>query len=346
MQTIFCLVSRQAMANVLPVFMYKPTDVVLFTTPEENLCANNLEELFSSKNIKVSRIDNLDAYDYIKFKEAVKTQLEKINSNDVVLNVTGGTKLMALAAYEAFAEKDKTIIYCDTEHQSIITLFPKYSSTELSAQLSVKEYLEAYGCKITELKSSFGESDYFRLFEFIDSQNLMHSFIGLYFKVREKLASNQPNFTVVSDDGIFHFQKKFDYYFIHYGIHSKNSIKIQHNDFKSGDWLEYFICYKLKIKENLSPLVGVKIINAQGVENEIDVMVIKDFRLYIYSCKTGKKDNQFDLFQLETLRNITSGTFGKGIFVTSNQHSEKFLKRARELSISVINVLDNNQVII
>ena len=339
---MFCLVSRQAMANVLPVFMYKPDSVFLFETPEENQCANNLEELFSSKNIKVVRIDKLNAYDYLKFKEEVENQLKKFDTDDVVLNVTGGTKLMALAAYEAFAEKNKSIIYCDTEHQKIITLFPKYSSTQLSAQLSVEEYLEAYGYKIIELKSSFSESDFFSLFEFIDSQNLMHSFVGLFFKVREKLVSNQPNFTVVSDDRIFRFQKNYDYYFIHYGIQSKVSIKIQHNDFKSGDWLEYYIFYKLKTKENLLPLVGVKIINAQGVENEIDVMVIKDFRLYIYSCKTGKKDNQFDLFQLETLRTITSGTFGKGYFVTSRKATDRFIDRAKELSINIINILDKN----
>ena len=342
---MFCLVSRQAMANVLPVFMYKPTDVVLFTTPEENLCANNLEELFSSKNIKVSRIDNLDAYDYIKFKEAVKTQLEKINSNDVVLNVTGGTKLMALAAYEAFAEKDKTIIYCDTEHQSIINLFPNYSLTELRAELSIEEYLKAYGFKITEYKGSIKEY-YFGLFEFIDNENLMKSFVNLNTNIRVRIGREETKFTVNSQDHKFQFQKNYDNYILTYGSKPKHTLRIDFNDFKTGDWLEYYIYYKLKYKENLSPLIGVKINNPDGVENEIDVMVIKDFRLYIYSCKTGKKDNQFDLFQLETLRNITSGTFGKGIFVTSNQHSEKFLKRARELSISVINVLDNNQVII
>lgn len=342
MNTMFCLVSRQAMANVLPVFMYKPTNVVLFTTPEENQCANNLEKLFLSKNIKASRIDNLDAYDYIKFKEAVKTQLEKSNSTYVVLNVTGGTKLMALAAYEAFAEKDKKIIYCDTEHQKVITLLPKYSSTSLNAELSIEDYLKSYGYNIIETKSSLTESDYFNFFRFIENERLMRSLINLYTDVRKKLSEETPRFTVESDDKKIRFQKNLDTYVIHYGNRTENSFKVQSNDFKSGDWLEYYIYYKLKTEENLSPLIGVKVSNPQGVENEIDVIALKDFRLYLYSCKTGKKDNQFDLYQLQTLRNITSGTFGKGIFVTSNQHSEKFLKRAKELSIDVKNVLDNN----
>lgn len=339
---MFCLVSRQAMANVLPVFMYKPTDVVLFTTPEVNQCANNLEELFLSKNIKVFRIDNLDAYDYIKFKEVVKTQLEKTSTDEVILNVTGGTKLMALAAYEAFAEQDKSIIYCDTEHQNIINLFPKYSLKELKAVLSVEEYLKAYGFKIVESKDSFAEDDYSKLFQFIDGENLMLSFVNLNTKIRERIGREETKFTVTSQDSKFQFQKNYDNYILTFGSRSKHTLRIDFNDFKTGDWLEYYIYYKLKIKENLSPLVGVKIINAQGVENEIDVMVIKDFRLYLYSCKTGKNNDQFDLYQLETLRNITSGTFGKGVFVTSNQQSDKFLKRAKELSINVINISNND----
>ncbi|MGB9665536.1 MAG: hypothetical protein ACPL25_11560, partial [Ignavibacteria bacterium] len=58
----------------------------------------------------------------------------------------------------------------------------------------------------------------------------------------------------------------------------------------------------------------------------------------LYSCKSGKRDNQYDLFQIETLRNITSGTFGKGFFVTPNQQSISFLQRAKELNIRVVNI--------
>lgn len=344
MNTIFCLVSRQAMANVLPVLMYQPNSVVLFTTPEEKLCADNLEKLFKSKGIKVNRNDGLDAYDYIRFKEAVKSQLES-TEGETWLNVTGGTKLMALAAYEAFAEKDKKIIYCDTEHQKIINLFPEYSATYLKADLTIEEYLNSYGYTIEETKKIKDEEEYFELFSFIERNNAMNSFIEMFTKIRVQFADEnkiqQPKFTISSVDQIFQFQKNYDKFFIQFGKQKKSSIRIDITDFKSGDWLEFYVFYILKKKENLFPLVGVKLKNQEGVENEIDVMVLKDYRLIIFSCKSGKKDNQFDLYQLETLRNITSGTFGKGIFVTANRHSEKFLNRAKELSIKVIQVNNN-----
>ncbi|NWF89086.1 MAG: DUF1887 family protein [Ignavibacteriaceae bacterium] len=341
---LFCLVSRQAMANVLPVLMFEPSNVILFTTPEEHLCAENLEKLFKAKGIKVKRNNGLNAYDYIRFKEAVKNQLESIEG-ETWLNVTGGTKLMALAAYEAFAEKDKKIIYCDTEHQKIITLFPNYDLSELKANLNIEDYLSSYGYSIVETKKMEHQKDYFELFSFIETTNSMSSFIDMFTKIREELSSEnkvqQPKFTVNSKEQLFQFQKNFDKCFIQFSKQKKNPIKIELSDFRSGDWLEFYVFFILKKKENLCPLIGVKIKNQEGVENEIDVMVLKDYRLNIYSCKTGKKDNQFDLYQLETLRNITSGTFGKGIFVTANKHSEKFLNRAKELSIKVIQVHNN-----
>ena len=337
MSTIFCLVSRQAMANVLPVLMFQPKSVVLFTTPEEKQCADNLEKLFKSKGIKIKRNDGLNAYDYINFKDAVKSELEK-TEGEAILNVTGGTKLMAFAAYEAFAEKDKEIIYCDTEHQKIITLFPNYKILDLKADLTIEEYLNSYGYIINETKSIKNEKDYFDLFAYIEKTKSVNSFIDLYEKVREKLSGLNINFTVTSIDQRFEFRKENSYYLIKYYDNSYKTFKIDISDFKSGDWLEYYVKYFLKKKYNLNSFLGVKIINEKGVENEIDVMVLKDYRLNIISCKSGKKDNQFDLYQLETLRNITSGTFGKGIFVTANKHSEKFLNRAKELSIKVIQV--------
>jgi len=330
MNTIFCLVSRQAMANVLPVLMYKPKQVILFATPEEKRTANNLEKLFHKKGIAIIRKDNLDAYDYISFRSIIKNELEKLNTSDVCLNVTGGTKLMALAAYEAFAEKDKSIIYCDTEHQHIISLFPDYKIEELKTDLSIEDYLLSYGYSIKETKDSSIIEKFTPLFKFIEEKNLLKEFTLLLQKSRERNINDSPRMHISSNNKNFSLEKNFDKYSIHF---NKDAITLNSSNFKLGDWLEYYVYYLLKEKYNLEPLSGVKIVSDDGVENEIDALVIKDYKLYNYSCKSGKSDNQFDLFQLETLRNITSGTFGKGIFVAAKKGSKKFVDRAKELNI-------------
>ena len=343
MNTMFCLVSRQAMANVLPVMMYKPVKVMLFATPEEKRTANNLEKLFKEKRITVFRKDDLNAYDYISFKSMIKEQLNKITDSDVCLNVTGGTKLMALAAYEAFAENNKTVIYCDTEHKHIISLFPEYKIEDLNAKISIEDYLLSYGYLIKEIKDSSVIERFYPLFEFIIQNSLIKEFIALLEKVREKNISNYPRLNIQSNDKNFLFAKNYDNYSIQF---DKKNITLNSSTFKLGDWLEYYVYYILKEKYNLEPLSGVKIVSDEGIENEIDALVLKDYKLYNYSCKSGKVYNQFDLFQLETLRIITSGTFGKGVFVSAYKGSKKFLDRAKELNIKTICITsDQNSLI-
>lgn len=338
---MFCLVSRQSMANVLPVFMFKPKNVVLFATPEEEKSADNLQKLFHSKSISVKRIDGLNAYDFVNFKNIVSEQLNN-SADETYLNITGGTKLMALAAYEVFVEKNKKIIYCDTEHKNIITLFPEVYANKIVANLSIEEYLLSYGYSILEKKDNFTIKKFYDLFIYVKESNSLISLVNLFRNVRKRFAENKPEFYVKSTDGKFLFQKNLDDYQLTFGLPPKKSIKISRSEFKFGDWLEYYTYYILNKNHNLSPYLGVKILSSQNIKNEIDLVVLKDYILYVFSCKSGKIDNQFDLYELETLRNVTSGTFGKGIFITANHHSEAFEERAKELSIKIINVLSTN----
>lgn len=345
MNTMFCLVSRQSMANVLPVLMYKPSYVVLFATPEEKRSADNLQKLFQSKSISVKRIDGLNAYDFTNFKKIVSEELNS-SVDETWLNITGGTKLMALAAYEAFAEKNKRIIYCDTEHQHIITLSPENKIENLIAEITISDYLLSYGYHIKETKDVSIVTRFYPLLDFILKNKLIQEFISFFQKIRENHIEDDPESNIQSINKNFHLYKNFDTYTFLFDPKNKKSFSVSSSQYKSGDWLEYYIYYTLKEKYKLNPLTGVKIVSAKNVENEIDVLVLKDYKLYNYSCKSGKSDDQFDLFQLETLRNITSGTFGKGIFVTTKKGSKRFLERAKELNIKTINISNNQEKLI
>lgn len=325
------------MPNVLPVLMYKPEKVVLFETPEESQSAENLYHLFKNKNIKVERVSNLNAYDFVSLKRIIHDYMKK--ENNVALNITGGTKLMALAAYEAFKQSSKQIFYCDTEHKQIIHLSPDYKTEKLVTSLSVEEYLASYGYKIISKKDDSDAKLYFQLFDFINNNNLLRSFIKFFNHVRKEIQFSNPKFSYHSPDKLFSFIKEYDKYIIRFK--NSNQIVNSSSNFKIGDWLEYYVYYQVKKKYNLVPYLNVKIQN-NNVENEIDLLFIQDYKLCLISCKSGKGSNQYDLYQLETLRTITSGTFGKGVFITANKNSTPFLKRAKELKIKVLNIFNEN----
>lgn len=335
MNTMFCLVSRQAMANVLPVLMYQPSNVVLFTTPEEKLCADNLERLFKSKNFNVLRKDNLDAYDYVSFNEVVKNVLSKFQEN-VWLNVTGGTKLMALAAYEAFAENDKTIIYCNTENNEIIYLFPQLKTEPLKLSITIEDYLKAYGYELLETKSQDVKDYYFHLFNHLYEQKLIKKFTVFLDNFRSQSAADS-NIKTFNDrkDKIFSIQKTVSAVLL---FIKDKKYKFTDDRFLKGEWLEYFVQWSLK-KQNITPEVGVKIKSSSDVENEIDIMFIKNYQLNLISCKSGRRnDPNKDIYEIETLRNVAGGTFGKAFLVTSAPLTERMLKRAEDLKIKTFTI--------
>lgn len=333
MKTIFCLVSRQAMANVLPVLMYMPEKVVLFITPEEKPCADNLERLFKSKKIKVKRINGLNAYDYIGFKETTKEELNN-QSGEVWLNVTGGTKLMALAAYESFAEKDKKIIYCNTERKQIIHLFPELNTEPLTLNLSIKDYLISYGYEITSTKTEGLNENHKRLFNLLIDKQLLTKFSEFLDKFRSESA-NKRYLKTYNDkkNRIFSIQKTPSNFILFVG---KEKFNYNDDAFLRGEWLEYFMLYYLK-NQNVNPEVGVKILSGSNVENEIDIIFIKDYQLHLISCKSGRQsDPNRDIYEIETLRNVAGGTYGKGFLVTTRDLSNRIQKRAEDLGIKIL----------
>lgn len=335
MSTIFCLVSRQAMANVLPVLMFQPKSVVLFTTPEEKQCADNLEKLFKSKGIKVNRLDGLNAHDYINFKDVVKSELEK-TEGDVILNVTGGTKLMAFAAYEAFAEKDKKIIYCNTENKHIINLFPQVNTQPLTLNLSIKDYLISYGYEIVSTRTKGLNEAHKRLFDLLFEKQLLIKFSEFLDRFRSESADNKSIKTYNDKrDSIFSIQKTTSAYILFV-----NKLQFRYDDdkFLKGDWLEFIMLYHL---ENLGidSELGVKVTSKGNVENEIDLIFIKGYQLYLISCKSGRKnDPNKDLYEIETLRNVAGGTFGKAYLFTTRTLTDRIKQRAKELNIQLINL--------
>lgn len=331
--TIFCLISRQAMANVIPVFMFKPDNVILFATPEEKKTANHLQKLFESKNIRVDRVDDLDAYDYLNFKKCIYQKLESTN-DEVWLNVTGGTKLMALAAYEAFAEKNKKIIYCNTDRNQIIHLFPRLFTEKFNLDLSIDDYLKSHGYDLISAKTSFVKNEFFDLFSLLESQNLLTKFSDFLDKYRSETGSENPVKTyIVKSNKIFKIQKTTSNVVL---FVNQTTFKYDDDKFLKGDWLEYFMLYSLK-KQRIIPQVGVKIISETNVENEIDIVFIKDYQLYLISCKSGKNsDSNKDIYEIETLRNIAGGTYGRAFLFTAKDLTPRIKQRAVDLKVTTL----------
>ncbi len=333
MKTIVCLISRQPMANLLPVLMYRPEKVFLLGTKEEISAGYHLKVLCEEKKIKTVLYDDIFPYDDVKLLD-ILSLIIRDNPEGIYLNVTGGTKLMAISAYEFFLKHQKPVFYCNTNDNSIIHLLPEKRSVPLKADISIEDYLAVYGYSIVDAKNFAAEIGVSKFLEWLLPDKL-ESFIPFADKVRQGVKLNELRLTRRFGD--FQFEKHFDIARVKH-FPSDTILKVS-ADFFHGKWFEAAAEKIIRNELCCNVKSGVKIVSSKGIQNEIDILLVYKHQLYLFSCKSGKIDKagmKEHLAELEVLRTLTGGTFGKAFFIYASQIPEILENRANEFKIKPI----------
>lgn len=151
--THLCLVSAQATPNLLPIIdeAWRPRKVVLACSLQMKQAAFGLRLVLQTKcpGLVVETLDLPDAYDYAALSDVFLNYLADHAEEDIALNVTGGTKLMAVAAQEVFRSTGKPVFYVNVENDEVLIIGEKSVSQRLRAKLKVHEMLRAHGHTVT-----------------------------------------------------------------------------------------------------------------------------------------------------------------------------------------------------
>lgn len=151
--THICLVSAQATPNLLPILdeAWRPKKVVLACSAQMKAAALDLCCVIQTKcpGLTVEMLDLPNAYDYAALSDAFLNYLADHADESIALNVTGGTKLMAVAAQEVFRTADKPVFYVNVESDEVLVIGQKATSQPLRAKLKVHEMLRAHGYSVT-----------------------------------------------------------------------------------------------------------------------------------------------------------------------------------------------------
>lgn len=152
--THLCLVSAQATPNLLPLLdeHWRPRKVVLACSAQMKSAAQALRSVIQTKGggITVELLDLPDAYDYAALSEVFLNFLIAHPGEDIALNVTGGTKLMAVAAQEVFRAESKPVFYVNVENDEVLRIGEQQAVGQpLRAKLRVHEILQAHGYTVT-----------------------------------------------------------------------------------------------------------------------------------------------------------------------------------------------------
>lgn len=155
--TLISLVGEQPIPNLLPALYLKPSRLMLIHTDRTKKQALNLKRFFKKKiqqgiHVETEEILIHNGYNITEISEKLRPLLNQYPN--VVFNLTGGTKPMALAGYQLAQEKASPFFYLETEGKR--SFLYKYqfhapfalpnldSPVELPELISIDDYLNAF----------------------------------------------------------------------------------------------------------------------------------------------------------------------------------------------------------
>lgn len=356
-----CIISDQPIPNLLPLLLEKPAQAIFLVSPEKAVHAARLSKLMSPRGVSVT-IKEIPAFDFAAIAsvcEGIEKEAQVANA-DLVLNVTGGTKVAALAAFQIFFFSNRRIIYLDTFNRNLLQLAPEAIATEITENLiKTKDYLAAYGMNILSSGVSGNTQRKPALQKMVeilikDSALLsrLNSAIDRYGKnpAHINLALNElgggaeilaaaltaTGAAEQTNSNNLHISTSENIFFCH------------------GGWLEEYVYWTIKDlnRKYLDVALNVKVAwdgkGKQATHNEFDVLFTHDNRLHLISCKTSNPDLETatgdkateTLNELDTLAERAGGLFGRAMLVSSRKLREVDRERAKKMKIELVDGLN------
>jgi hypothetical protein len=230
--------------------------------------------------------------------------LAEHENESVALNVTGGTKLMAVAAQEAFRMCQKPVLYVNVETDEVIVLGQSSPSPPLRAQLKVRDLLESQACTVVlppQPQVSAAQRDLLaRVIDLVGSDGP-----GLGALNRLAATHDAKQLQPVDVDVDAAIRASFDRVTGHFSDGGQLSIRggkltfPNHaaRDFVNGGWLEYHAFKVLKDLQGQDARITDVVMNLQvthpdgTTRNEIDVAFLFRNTLHLIECKTANLGN-------------------------------------------------------
>lgn len=363
-----CLISAQSIPNLVPLFHEKPDRAIFLTSPEMKDQARRLQRIVKPRGIR-GEIVAIKAYDFAAVMDTCQGIIDNTSDDcDLTLNVTGGTKVSALAAFQCFYFSNKRVIYLNTATDELLQLAPVQESLKLDTNLiKVKDYLAGYGFTMqSNGKPSPGfekRQPHLRSLAelLVNDTRLLGQLNGAITRYRNRAGHANIPLNSLGDKG-----NDLAAVFERCGVASRtggNRLNIPSEDtlfFCQGGWLEEYVFHYVKALhiKGLDPAINAEVVwsgaGRKKTTNEFDVLFTWGNRLHVISCKTANPDlktaggtrSKEALYELDTLADKVGGLYGRAMLVSARRLSDYDYSRAAKMKIKVVDgrkVLDMKQ---
>lgn len=347
-----CLVSDQPMPNVTSCLQLKPDHVELLFTKDKINQGLRIEEFLKSRGISVRGTEILP-FEMPAVMEVCRALLVEYAGFKVSLNVTGGTKIAALGAFQVFSEAHKEIYYVNTNDRELIRLAPDNMDMVIDVTVPLLEYLDIHGFRpesyttddtpivkrkkvtqflaelamrkprlIGELNGSYGKNVDVKDLNYPFSLSLRQTreFSGLSMLLAENGIARQFAGGIVIPD-------------------------MEIAQYLRGFWFEEYAYLAAKtvpgVEVKLNVIGRWETRRKEEPKNEFDVMASAGNRILYISCKTSNVDRggagREYLYELDSLGDKALGLFGKKILASARSINDSYIHaRAASMGIEII----------
>lgn len=359
MKILISLIGKEVIGN-FRVFKYiKPDKVVHLYSDDTKVHNQNLvNTIENSYKCKVESFE-VEGFDYDSCLQ--KLHLLTINAGDeVISNISGGTKIMSLALY-AFAHEinqAENVCYFDTNQN--LHWLNKKTKDSVTTEIFLEEYIELQGQKITskvELKDALikfkDDLTFIKKSQFGETwKAFLKEVVAVIRKYRDSRINEQSLFTIISQklvkintfelivkDGKLQVKNK-GTLFIESSL-SESDIDFFY--FNAG-WFELLSAQTLQKKYPQDKIyLSVKfpyLSNQSFDKNEVDILINDSGKLIFVECKAGDvKSEHID--RIKNRKDTFGGLISKSILVTRfpletnfNTHvSKNLVEKCKEYGI-------------
>ena len=298
------LVSDQTIPNILITSSLRPDYLLLISTASMEKknksqaildCLSILQMDYLKRSNRIIVPENSIPDFYEKVIEWIKVNRRRYK---FIVNLTGGTKLMSLAAYEIFKNYGAEMIYMPIPKNTFFPVHRPNDCVPILTKLSVVAYLSAYGVTISnqnnleQLKRtahSKRDTTYFLFENYKELEPFLQKIGGKIRSLKKKQAKKGYDFSFSYEIKKPIEKKLLDRLGFLYtdGLASKKIDAFDWNYLRGG-WLEdrIFLALESILPKDASDIcMGVNC-KIRGNDNEFDVLFTYNNTLYVVECKS------------------------------------------------------------
>ncbi len=352
---LISLVGGQPMPNLLANLELMPATALFLMSAQTRDVYNNLQRVLTGKGVACAS-HLVSPFQIKSIEEACQTILGSMPpSAEVMINLTGGTKMMSIAAFAVASKAQLPTIYLNGNQ---LYRFDQQCQSQLSYRLGLADCLAVHGIQILSQQNGGGAKR-----PMGSKIRSLGPYAGRFSRLLRTMRTHyqKNNHSIKAFEHSANPQESQAEIYVLQQFHQSGVIRNYRNQLKhsqfdlvqepqvrsfiNGSWVEHFTYLMAQRVVPDEIRINAHIQDAAGAQNEIDVLLIKDNRLVAISCKTRRqiqsRGGQYNehLQALSALTRKIGGLFSQAFLVVSEEIKPNSgdADRARSEGIQIIN---------